>query len=863
MQRSFLHACLAFSLALPAAALACGLHHAHQHGAQPDAAAATDPAAETAFAEPIQLTSEAQFARAGEAYFSPDSRWIIFQAVPHEEENADPGAPPVYSMFVAKLRRDADTGAVLGMHEPIRISAPGSANTCGWFHPSLPGVVLFGSTLEAPASVAEAGYSRDTSRYTWEFPEEMEIVTRTIREIVEDTVADQRLRAELLARPDLDLAVPMFTEPGYDAEGSWSPDGRFVLYTHVDPETQDGDLYMRHIAAGVSYPIVVADGYDGGPFFSPDGRWICYRSDRNDDNLLQVFIAELDFDERGVPVGIKREIQLTDNQHVNWAPFWHPSGDYLVYATSEVSHRNYEVFAVPAARSTPDDELETVRLTHAEGFDGLPVFNPDGSLLMWTGQRMQPGSDGRRSSQLYLAEYNGSYPAGLGPLRPIRSGELGPADTPLAGAMAHLSPQARAFYTHVTTLASDWMVGRLPGTDGIEFAERYIADAFAAAGLTPIIGPDGTPSNDDASAYFHPFTFAAGRSGPHVAAEEARSDESAAPAEVAAHNVVGLLPGRGADADRYIVIGAHHDHLGRGRVGSMAMPGDVHNGADDNASGVAAVLLLADRLAAAYRDLPADADARSIAFVTFSAEEQGLNGSRAFVRNGPIDHDDIDLMLNFDMVGRITGGRLSVAGLDTATELAGLAQPLFDASPLTITHPPGLTARSDHAAFYDAGVPVLFFTIDPFHSDYHTPADDSWKLNAHGASLAVDLAAELTLAASTHAAGFTFSEVEAAESTGPAPALGDIRVRFGIMPGNYNDPEPGVLVQRVSPDASADLAGIRAGDRLMAWNGRPMTDIRTWMTYMGEHQPGDVVTVTVRRDGERIDLPVTLQASKR
>ena len=145
-------------------------------------------------------------------------------------------------------------------------------------------------------------------------------------------------------------------------------------------------------------------GYDGGPFCSPDGRRICYRSDRRGDDLLQVFVSELAFDAEGEVQGVEREFQLTDNVHVNWAPFWHPNGRHLVYTTSELGHENYEVFVVDADAGTDGGPAKygtrRRRVTHAAKFDGLPVFDADGSRMMWTSQR---GVDG--SSQVWIADF--------------------------------------------------------------------------------------------------------------------------------------------------------------------------------------------------------------------------------------------------------------------------------------------------------------------------------------------------------------------------------------------------------------------------------------------------------------------------
>lgn len=833
--------CTVLGLAAAGSVLACGsTAKLVEPSARSGAAIASPPTSasesgtETYFAdEPVRLTSPEVFSRAGEAYFSPDATWIIFQAVPVGEESE----PVRYAMFVAPLRRDA-RGTVIGIGRPVRLSAPGSANTCGWFHPALPGVVLYGSTIDEPAELGAADYSRAESRYSWEFPGEMEIVTQTVREIVEDRVRNPQLRRELLARPDVGSPTPMWTRAGYDAEGSWSPDGRLVLYTHVDPATDDADIFVFDVASGRSVPLVVAPGYDGGPFFSPDGKRICYRSDRRGDDLLQLFVADLSFDAHGTPTGIERETQLTDDGQVNWAPFWHPSGDWLVYASSRAGHHNYEVFAVPSRLNTAGSVPEPARITHAPGFDGLPVFSRDGSLMMWTGQRGGPGAAGERSSQLYVAPVRPGSPGGLRLGRPPASDDA--LGAPIADALADATPAERRYHEHVTILASDWLAGRFPGTDQIAVAESYIRDWFVRTGLEPaFVAADGRRS------FFQPFPFALHGSN----------------ATIEARNVGGVLRGRGALADRWIVVGAHHDHLGRGEHGSMSGAGEIHEGADDNASGTAAVLAVAEILAERYTTLEPDADARSVLFVTFSAEELGLNGSRHLVRNPPVDLDRCDLMLNYDMIGRITGGRVSVSGLGSGAGLETILESAIEASPLRAVRPGGLSSRSDHASFYDAGVPVVFMTIDPFHTDYHTPADESWKLNSRGAVLASELGADVVHAVAVHPDPIAFQEVKAYDR-GPSITMGGIKVRFGIMPGNYNDTEPGVLVQRVSPGGSADAGGVLAGDRLMAWDGEPITTVSRWMELMAENVPGQVVTVTVRRNGEEVHLRVPLQAAR-
>ncbi|MGQ0628179.1 MAG: TolB family protein [Phycisphaerales bacterium] len=383
----------------------------------------------------VQVTFPDRFIKAGESYFdhlSPPAS-IVFQAIPRPAEGAALDAN--YSMYVAALKRDAE-GNITGLGEPVLVSAPGSANTCGWFHPTKPGTVIFGSTLTAPKATDAPGYSRDRQRYSWQFPTEMEIVMvggidRLLAAASFNAhAADQKQRhgekssliPNLSTLPTADTATPLFTRPGYDAECSISPDGRFVLYTHVDPTNNDPNLWIFEPATGRHTPIITSRGYDGGPFFSPDGRLICYRSDRKGNNVLQLFVAELAFGNDGdgsMPIGIAREVQLTgeiagkpeQEQPVSWCPYFHPSGTFLVYDTSEVSHSNYEVFAVELDLDKPREALARRRVTAATGFDGLPVFSSDAKLMMWTSQRGPKRDDEQRpSSQLWIANWKGKAP---------------------------------------------------------------------------------------------------------------------------------------------------------------------------------------------------------------------------------------------------------------------------------------------------------------------------------------------------------------------------------------------------------------------------------------------------------------------
>ncbi|HRQ76533.1 MAG TPA: hypothetical protein PK098_11505 [Phycisphaerales bacterium] len=336
----------------------------------------------------VQITFPDRFLKAGESYFSPDDQRIVFQAIEVGAEGE--GAEDFYAMYVADVVRNASTGRITGIDKIRRISPEGSANTCGWFHPTDPNIVLFASTVTSPTESQPPGYQRGSGRYRWMFPPEMDIVQVDLRRI--DGTPDS-------------LTVVLSNREAYIAECSLSPDGRHLLYCSL--ESNQGDLFVKDLRTGKTTRIVEAQGYDGGPFFSPDGRRICYRSDRTGTNLLQLYIGELAFNADGAIIGLKREYQITDNEHVNWAPFWHPHGRHLVYATSEVSHRRYEVFIIDADPGYGEGSRGSVkygtrkrRVTNAEGFDGLPVFDSTGKIMMWTSQRGEGGS-----SQLWVADF--------------------------------------------------------------------------------------------------------------------------------------------------------------------------------------------------------------------------------------------------------------------------------------------------------------------------------------------------------------------------------------------------------------------------------------------------------------------------
>ncbi|MEO1584153.1 MAG: M28 family peptidase [Planctomycetota bacterium] len=325
---------------------------------------------------------------------------------------------------------------------------------------------------------------------------------------------------------------------------------------------------------------------------------------------------------------------------------------------------------------------------------------------------------------------------------------------------------------------------------------------------------------------------------------------------VFAENVGGVLPGRGDLANEWLVIGGHIDHIGMGDFGSRWGSGKLHPGADDNASGTAAVLLLADLIKRSYDLLPDDADARSIAFICFDAEESGLNGSRYYVDNPIVPIDDHALMINFDMIGRITNDRLLLSGLETGTGLREMLQPAMDRTELELVIPSSMNGASDHSSFLSRGVPILFSIIADFHEDYHTPDDVVWKLNTEGATQTCHLYHDIAMIL---ASGERPQIITAGNRQPQRSVMSDIRVRFGVSP-DYSVEGDGIAIDSVAEGGSAALAGVLPGDTLVRWDGQKLTDIEAWMPLLGRHEPGDVVNIGVLRDGEEVTLEVTLQS---
>ncbi len=331
-------------------------------------------------------------------------------------------------------------------------------------------------------------------------------------------------------------------------------------------------------------------------------------------------------------------------------------------------------------------------------------------------------------------------------------------------------------------------------------------------------------------------------------------------------NVVAVLKADGPFADEFVVLGAHYDHLGvqkpmmrRFKAGKL-VPDDsgpqIHNGADDNASGTSGLIEIARMLAAG------PPPKRSVLFVAFTAEETGLHGSKYFVEHPPKPLSNMVAMLNMDMIGRMPPGKdmVQVFGVDCGESFRQILEPLAKAAGLTPAPSPDTGGRSDHASFIRHDIPSMHFFTGQ-HPDYHKPGDDADKINAEGGARVTKLVHDVALALCTRDDRPTFQAIKAKGTIEPGDTP-TYRVVMGLAPGYGDDGKPGMAVEAVSPDGPADLAGMKTGDRIIRIGGKKVANIYDYMAATRKNKAGDKVAVVVLRGGKEVSLEITLAPAR-
>jgi hypothetical protein len=319
-----------------------------------------------------------------------------------------------------------------------------------------------------------------------------------------------------------------------------------------------------------------------------------------------------------------------------------------------------------------------------------------------------------------------------------------------------------------------------------------------------------------------------------------------------ARNVAGIIPGNDEDLrDECLIIGAHYDHLGMGQTGSLYRGNEpkIHNGADDNASGTAGVLELAEKFASLQFDLK-----RSIVFVAFDAEELGLLGSSHFVDYSPISTGNMAAMINMDMIGRLKDDRqLTVFGTGTSDAWEDLLTSYNSTHNFDLSFNKDGMGPSDHSSFYAKKVPALFFFTGT-HTDYHRPSDDPEKINYSGQEEVLNYIYEIASEIINMEEKPSYVKLERSDNR----SMGGWSVYVGTIP-DYSSDADGFKLSGVSPGSPAEKAGLKEGDIMTKFGDKEISNIYDYVYALKEHVPGDKVKITVNRDGVEKTFEVLLE----
>ena len=371
----------------------------------------------------------------------------------------------------------------------------------------------------------------------------------------------------------------------------------------------------------------------------------------------------------------------------------------------------------------------------------------------------------------------------------------------------------------VTFLADDKLEGRGTGTEGEKAAADYIAKRFEDLGL------EGKGTNG----YFQDFTFTP-KTDPHSEAKFTTVNEDGS---IKGRNVLGFIDN---NASQTVVIGAHYDHLGYGGEGSLDRSGEkaIHNGADDNASGVAVMLNLAGKLKETNTS-------NNYLFMAFSGEEMGLLGSNYFAKNATIPTDSINYMFNMDMVGRLKAdSTLAVYGVGTSPYFKQVISSSNKGFKI-IENESGV-GPSDHTSFYLVDIPVLHFFTGQ-HEDYHKPGDDSEKLNYDGMNMISEYIFDIITDLDDN------GELAFRKTKNESEETPRFKVGLGVVPDYLYDGE-GMRIDGVTEDKPAITAGLKKGDVIVKLGDSTITDMMSYMRALSVFEAGNTTKVTYKRDGK-------------
>jgi Zn-dependent M28 family amino/carboxypeptidase len=382
----------------------------------------------------------------------------------------------------------------------------------------------------------------------------------------------------------------------------------------------------------------------------------------------------------------------------------------------------------------------------------------------------------------------------------------------------------RRMLKDITFLANDKLEGRATGSEGEKIASEYIAKRFKQLGLTPK-GSDG---------YFQSFSFKP-KKDPH---SEVKFTETTSDSIVTGRNVIGFIDNK---MENTVIIGAHYDHLGYGDEGSLHRGEKaIHNGADDNASGVSVMLNLADKLKNTNTN-------NNYLLMAFSGEEMGLLGSNYFVKNATIDTKKVNYMINMDMVGRLKDSMLAVYGTGTSPIWSQTINSLN--SDFKLIEKESGVGPSDHTSFYLNDIPVLHFFTGQ-HENYHKPSDDAELLNYDGM---YQISEYIYAIISDLNDNDKLTFVKTKNESDNAPRF---KVTLGVIPDYLFDGK-GMRIDGVTDDRPAHKAGIKKGDVVVKMGSIKIVDMMSYMKGLSQFEKGNTTTVKVLREGKIVETEVT------